>query len=98
MSGRICRGCSLELKQPPTSEGKAAYNCSMGTDSKCVELVATVQGIELDIDSRSTYVLVDISPDHSLWPRLSHHSLWSEEETICWAREDMSIRQYGGNL
>ena len=84
MSGRIYRGCSLELKQPPTSEGKAVYNCSMGMDSKCVELVATVAGIELDIDSRSTYVLVDISPDHSLWPSLSHHSLWSEEETVCW--------------
>ena len=68
MSGRIYRGCSLELKQPPTSERKAAYNCSMGMDSECVELVATVPSIELNIDSRSTYVLVDISPDCSLWP------------------------------
>ena len=66
MSGRIYRGCSLELKQPPTPKGNATYHCFMG--SKLVELVATVPGIELNIDSKSTYVLVDISPDHSLWP------------------------------
>ena len=66
MSGRIYRGCSLELKRPPTSERKAVYYCSMG--SNVVELVATVPGIEVNFDSESTYVLVDISPDHSLWP------------------------------
>ena len=67
-SGRIYRGCSLELKRPPTSKGKAVYDCSMGMGGKIVELVAPVPGIDLNIDSRSTYVLVDISPDYSLWP------------------------------
>ena len=73
--GRIYRGCSLELKQPPTSKGRAVYHCSM--DSKLVELVATVPNIELDIDSRGTYVLVDISPDYSLWS-LQHLHLHDE--------------------
>ena len=68
MSGRIYHGCSLELKWPPTSKEKAAYHCSMGMGSKPVELVATMPGIELSIDPRSTYCLVDISPDYSLWP------------------------------
>ena len=68
MSGRIYRDCSLDLIRPPTSEGKAAYCCSMGIRSKLVKLVATVPGIELNIDSVSKYVLVDISPDNSLWP------------------------------
>ena len=64
VSGRIYHGCSLKLKQPPTSEKKAAYHCSVG--SKSVELVATVPGIEVSFDSRTTYVLIDISPDYSL--------------------------------
>ena len=37
-------------------------------DGKDAQLVATVPGIELHIDSKSKYVLVDISPDLSLWP------------------------------
>ena len=88
MSGRIYRGCSLELKRPPTSEGKAAYHCSMG--SKVVELVATVPGVESNIDSKSTYVLVDINPDYSLWPgncfsfgvEHAHPPIWSESVII----------------
>ena len=62
VSGRIYHGCSLKLKQPPTSKRKAVYHCSI--DNKSVELVATVPGIEVNFDSRTTYVLVDISPDH----------------------------------
>ena len=88
MSGRIYRGCSLELKRPPTSEGKAVYQCSMG--SKLVELVATVPGVESNIDSRGTYVLVDISPDHSLWPwgynrnwgKQDHQPIWPQSVII----------------
>ena len=88
MSGRIYRGCSLVLKQPPTSEGKAVYHCFMG--SKLVELAATVPGVESNIDSRSTYVLVDISPDKSLWPRRClqpqvkhvHQPIWSNSVII----------------
>ena len=64
MSGRIYRGCSLKLKQPPTPNVRAVYHCYR--DSKLVELVATVPGIELNIDSGTKYVLVNISPDHSL--------------------------------
>ena len=63
-TGRIYHGCSLKLKQAITSEEKAAYHCSIG--SKSVELVATVPGIEVNFDSRTTYVLVDISPDTSV--------------------------------
>ena len=67
MSGRIYRGCSLQLIKPPTSETKAIYCSTLeGTDA---QLVATVPGIELHIDSRINYVLVDISPDVSLWPK-----------------------------
>ena len=66
MSGRIYRGCSLQLIKPPTPETKAIY-CST-IDGKDAQLVATVPGIEPHIDSRSKYVLVDISPDVSLWP------------------------------
>ena len=66
MSGRIYRGCSLRLIKPPTPETKAIY-CST-VDDKDAQLVATVPGIELHIDSKSKYVLVDISPDLSLWP------------------------------
>ena len=64
VSGRIYHSCSLKIKQAPTSEKKAAYHCSIG--SRSVELVATVPGIEVNFDSRTTYVLVDISPDNSL--------------------------------
>ena len=66
MSGRIYRGCSLQLIKPPTPNTKAIY-CST-VDGKDAQLVATVPGIELHIDSSSKYVLVDISPDLSLWP------------------------------
>ena len=66
MSGRIYRGCSLELIKPPTPETKAIYCSTM--DGKDAQLVATVPGIELQIDSRIKYVLIDISPDLSLWP------------------------------
>ena len=65
MSGRIYRGCSLRLIKPSTPETKAIYCSTM--DGKDAQLVATAPGIELDIDSRSKYVLVDISPDLSLW-------------------------------
>ena len=65
MSGRIYRGCSLKLQKPPTPKGNTTYHCSMY--GELLELVATVPGIELNIDSGSKYVLVDISPDHSLW-------------------------------
>ena len=93
MSGRIYRGCSLELGLPHTSNGKATYHCSMGVGSKLVELVATVPGIELNIDSRSMYVLVDISPDCSLWPRAAgyfhsdlvghiHEPIWQKSVII----------------
>ena len=64
--GRIYRDCSLKIKRCHTSKEKASYHCSMGMGSKIVELVATVPGVELDIDSRRGYVLVDISPDYSL--------------------------------
>ena len=67
ISGRIYRGCSLQLVKPPTPETKATYCSTM--DGKDAQLVATVPGIELHIDSRIKYVLVDISPDFSLWPR-----------------------------
>ena len=66
MSGRIYRGCSLQLIQRPTPETKAIYCRTV--DGQDAQLVATVPGIELDIDSRSKYVLVDISPYLSLWP------------------------------
>ena len=64
--GRIYRGCSLQLTQPPTSEKQATYFCTM--DGKGARLEATVPGIELHLDSATKYVLVDISPDYSLWP------------------------------
>ena len=67
MSGRIYRGCSLQLIKPPTPKTKAIY-CST-VAGKDAQLEATVPGIELHIDSRSKYVLVDISPDLSLWPQ-----------------------------
>jgi len=66
MSGRIYRGCSLQLVQPSTPETKAIYCATM--DGKDARLVATVPGVEVHLDSRSKYVLVDISPDLSLWP------------------------------
>ena len=65
-SGRIYRDCSLQLSQLPTPEKQAVYSCTMG--NKGAQLRATVPGIELHIDSATKYVLVDISPDISLWP------------------------------
>ena len=70
MSGRIYRGCSLQLSRPPTPKKKATYRCSMGGNH--VTLVATIPGVAPNIDSKSKYVLVDISPDHSLWPSELH--------------------------
>ena len=64
--GRIYRGCSLQLTQPSTPETKAIYCATM--DGNKAQLVATVPGVEVHIDSRSKYVLVDISPDVGLWP------------------------------
>ena len=78
MSGRIYRGCSLRLIKPPTPETKAIY-CST-VDGKDAHLVATVPGIELHIDSRSKYVLVDISPDLSLWPENTDHTCRNIDE------------------
>ena len=66
-SGRIYRGCSLRLIKPPTPETKAIYCSTRG--GRDAQLVATVLGIELPIDPRIKYVLVDISPDVSLWPK-----------------------------
>ena len=66
MSGRVYRDCTLQLIQPSTPETKAIYLSTM--DGKDAQLVATVPGIELQIDPGSRYVLVDISPDRSLWP------------------------------
>ena len=63
--GRIYRSCSLQLTQLPTPEKRAIYSCTMG--SKGAQLVATVPGIELPINTATKYVLVDISPDKSLW-------------------------------
>ena len=78
MSGRIYRGCSLRLIKPPTPETNAIY-CST-VDGKDAQLVATVPGIELHIDSKSKYVLVDISPDLSLWPRNTDNSCKNTDE------------------
>ena len=66
MSGRIYRGCSLQLTQSPTLEKKAIY-CST-ISGKDAQLEATVPGIDLNINPQGNYVLVDISPDSSLWP------------------------------
>ena len=76
--GRIYRACSLQLIKPPTPETKAIYCSTM--DGKDAQLVATVPGIELHIDSRIKYVLVDISPDPSLWPRNLAHTCWDTDE------------------
>ena len=78
MSGRIYRDCSLRLIKPPTPETKAIYCSTM--DGKDAQLVATVPGIELDIDSRIKYVLVDISPDPSLWPLNFTHTCLDTDE------------------
>ena len=64
--GRIYRECSLRLIQRPTPEKKAIYCATV--DGKDAQLVATVRGIEPQIDSERKYVLVDITPDGSLWP------------------------------
>ena len=75
MFGRIYRGCSRKLKWPPTPSARAVYHSSR--NGKLVELVATVSGIELNIDSKTKYVLVDISPDNSLWPSTEfEHGRW----------------------
>ena len=68
MSGRIYRDCTLQLIQPSTPGTKAIYRCTMDCQCKDAELVATVPGIELHIESSNNYVLVDISPDCTLWP------------------------------
>ena len=78
ISGRIYRGCSLQLIKPSTPETKAIYCSTM--DGKDAQLVATVPGIELHIDSRIKYVLVDISPDPSLWPDNSVHTCFDTDE------------------
>ena len=78
MSGRIYRGCSLQLIKPPTSETNAIYCSTVG--GKDAQLVATVPGIELDIDSKSKYVLVDISPDLSLWPNNDFNTCKNTDE------------------
>ena len=78
MSGRIYRGCSLQLIKPHTPETKAIYCSTM--DGKDAQLVATVPGIELHIDSGIKYVLVDISPDASLWPRNFAHTCSDTDE------------------
>ena len=78
MSGRIYRGCSLRLIKPPTPETKAIYCSTRG--GRDAQLVATVPGIELHIDSRSKYVLVDISPDLSLWPRNTENTCIYDDE------------------
>ena len=72
MFGRIYRGCSLQLIKPPTPETKAIYRSTV--DGKDAQLMATVPGIELHIDSGIKYILVDISPDPSLWPLNSTHT------------------------
>ena len=92
VSGRIYRDCSLKLKRSPTCKGEASYHCSMGMGSETVELVATVPGVELDTDSRSRCVLVDISPDLTLWNinrschisglRHVHHPIWKRSVII----------------
>ena len=51
MSGRIYRGFSLQLIRPPTPETKAIYCSTM--DGRDAQLVATVPGIELHIDSKT---------------------------------------------
>ena len=63
--GRIYRGCSLHLTQSPTREKRAIYSCTIGNQG--AQLVATVPRIKLPIDSATKYVLVDISPNKSLW-------------------------------
>ena len=78
MFGRIYRGCSLQLIKPPTPETEAIYCSTM--DGKDAQLVATVPGIELHIDSRIEYVLVDISPDPSLWPDNGVHTCRDTDE------------------
>ena len=65
-SGRIYRGCTLRLIQRPSTETKAVYCAAM--DGKYAHLVATVPGIKPNINSRTKYVLVDISPDCTLLP------------------------------
>ena len=65
-------------------------------DSEIVKLVATVPGIELNIDPSSTYVLVDISPDYSLWPLPDDSISWSTREIQvgCWSAEGHVLLEY----
>ena len=48
-----------------------AVNCKIGgkpISLLWIQLAGTIPGVELNIDSKSAYVLVDISPGRSLWP------------------------------
>ena len=78
VSGRIYRGCSLQLTQPRTPEKQAIYFCTM--DDKGAQLVATVPGIKLHIDPTRKYVLVDISPDTSV--RCTSYSRVGEQTEV----------------
>ena len=71
-SGRVYRDCTIQLLQSSTPTTKAIYLSTIG--GKDAQLVATVPGIELQIDPGSRYVLVDISPDRSSWPTSSRQS------------------------
>ena len=86
--GRIYRSCCLQLTQSPTPEKRAIYSCSIGIQS--AQLMATVPGIELPINSATKYVLVDISPDKSLWSACyisrekghEHLPIWQESVVL----------------
>ena len=92
VSGRIYRSCSLQLTQSPTPEKRAIYSCTMGNQG--AQLVATVPSIELPINSETKYVLVDISPDNSLWHNFhrdscrkvevghEHQPIWQESVVL----------------
>ena len=64
LSGRIYRGCSLRVIQPPTPETEAIYCATM--DGNDAHLVATVPGVKPNIISKSKYVLVEFGPDRTL--------------------------------
>ena len=100
VSGRIYRGCSLELKHSPTSDGVAAYYCSMGMGHNIVELVATVPGVELDLDPRSRYVLVDISPEYSLccMEHRCHEDMQGHVHEPIWERSVIIVCEEVDNL
>ena len=106
VSGRIYRGCSLRLTQPPTPEKQAIYFCTK--DDKSVQLMATVPGIELHIDPATKYVLVDISPDNSLWPAHQmcqktnvgheHLPIWQESVVLVCEEADTPSQPTEGSL